>query len=154
MRIRRQVKGQGMAEYALTLALVSLGAIVVLALVGAAVQRVFGVVVGGLGSRVETNASQIIFDPGQLPRCGYFGSDMVFYMKGFTNAAVSDLAVSFDIPLSGTISEDGPGVFSVMITVAADTKDFAVCPHSVVVQSSPDGNALMASPVQLRHWTE
>jgi len=56
-RLPRGVRGQGLVEYALILVLVAVVAIPVLYLGGLAIQRIFGLVNGGVGATVSAPAS-------------------------------------------------------------------------------------------------
>src|SRR5271166_1998374 len=51
--IRNRLRGQGLAEYALTIALVGLAAMAILFVVGMAVSRVYGLVAGSMGGQTD-----------------------------------------------------------------------------------------------------
>jgi Flp pilus assembly pilin Flp len=69
LRCKRSAVGQGLGEYALILALVAIAVIVIVGLLGQAVQRGYGVIGAVLGAKQEV-AGVLEFSSGALPRCG------------------------------------------------------------------------------------
>ena len=68
----------------------------------------------GIEVLAETQKATLWFEPNQLPRCGYYEPQGTgFYMKGWSTAPLSELTVSFDIPLEATITDAGAQQFQI-----------------------------------------
>jgi Flp pilus assembly pilin Flp len=143
-------RGQGLVEYALILALVAVASIVILALLGPAVQRVLGIVTGALGTRATT--SQVVtFDGNQHARCGYLtGVGTGFYMQFYTAASPDQLQISTDNNVSLMLTPDTtlPGRYQLsQLLDSAERTD--LCPRSVVIQV---GKEVLLTPVEIKNW--
>ncbi len=165
---RRSVRGQGLAEYALIIALAALVTIIAIGLVSLAVQRGFGVVGGALGAKKgqgEGGGQTLVIDTDQLPRCGYLPSQNStgLYAQFYSSVDPSQVLVSTDTGIMGSVdhaagsetetcSPSSPCLLAVIQMLKINAHDDSVCPHSIVVQTTTPGGPTVLYPVETRDW--
>lgn len=155
---KRRAKGQGLVEYALILVLVAVVTIVILHFFGQGAQRIFGLVTGALGTKIEADGLEIGY-----AECTVSHSDnkTSLWVRGYTKFNPQELTGSTDKNYDGTIgqsdlsggkdpknlgrSSSGAGTFKYTATLG-HTADESLCPKVVVIQS--DSGALAAWPVE------
>jgi pilus assembly protein Flp/PilA len=158
-------RGQGLVEYALILALVAVVVIVVGAVLGNAVQRVYAVIAGTLGTKYDTVGEHSIVietaacytmhnwckapddTDGTQPKVDCTG----LVVNGTTKENVAKLTASTEQSVGTTVGgvplaveENGDGGFK-FYPILSYTYDAGVCPRAVVVQST--SGAIAISPV-------
>ncbi len=151
-KLYRAQRGQGLAEYALLLILVAVVVIVAVFGVGLGVQRVYGIVVGALGTHHDavgdetiTIASPVcwVVSAAKAPPNGQTG----LYITFSTNVSLSDLTGSTNLAVGGPIGGTPPSAeYQPLLGSVADE---GLCPKSVVIQSKK--GAIAASPVQIKY---
>ena len=142
-RLRRKVRGvrgQGLAEYGLILALVAIVVIVVLSLVGMAVNRGLGLVLGSLGGQKnDPSAASSETDAIDIAQASCYivtasnETQIIISLNTSPNIDVADLTISTP---NGTLTEPitgSPTAYSQTTTISGI--DPANCPLTVVVQS-------------------
>ncbi|HLY26184.1 MAG TPA: hypothetical protein VKQ72_07580 [Aggregatilineales bacterium] len=164
---RRRARGQGLVEYAVTIALVGLVAVVALGLIGLAINRIYGVVGGTLGTSRNSSgagATTLYFEPSQPAQCGIY-TDPVTHLShvnlygevwivGLPKDALTvstDQGFTLDInPHSGSSS-----LWNIQhdFGLTTDGVSDSACPHSLVVQSSTAyGGQTIFQPVIIKDW--
>jgi Flp pilus assembly pilin Flp len=150
----RTQSGQGLVEYALILAIVAIGAILILKLLGLAVERIFGITTASLGGKAQSAGAEIINITGADCYVISVGSSYAggaFAATGYTGYFLKvDTNVPFDqLYTAGTEQDPMMGIFSPQteivappaishITFSKDIAPFAdggLCPRTSVVQS-------------------
>ena len=141
---KRSRKGQGLAEYAVVIALVALVCIIIIGLVGLAATRNYGLVAGALGAKKQIDAPQnfIRFD-NNPPQCGLnpVSRKIQIYAQFFSDITQADvdshqLTVATDTGLIPDIVANDPlappGVGN--WTANKTLLDGQPCPTSLVIQ--------------------
>jgi Flp pilus assembly pilin Flp len=164
-KLRRGARGQGMVEYALILVLGAVAVIVATFAIGLAVQRLYGVVVGALGTKASvTNASHATITIAEA-KC-YLAPNHVnpdsskgvvaMWVTGYYSSglSVSDLTASTNYSVGtgvnnmvALVKPNGANSFLWNPDLKFATTDSKYCPIAVVIQSK-DG-VLAASPVMV-----
>ncbi|MBX3066140.1 MAG: hypothetical protein U0528_07315 [Anaerolineae bacterium] len=159
----RSARGQGLAEYALILALVALAVIAIGLLLGLATQRNYGLVAGALGAhKEETGAQEIRIEQARciaVPDVNQTG----MFVTGFTNVPLDQLQVyttksagkAFDADSDGIIderplllNEDVPGTFKWNPMIKSAEANTGLCPVSIMITTA-DGKLSAISPVKI-----
>jgi Flp pilus assembly pilin Flp len=143
-KIRREKKGQGLVEYALIIALVAVVVIVAAAVVGLAVQRVYGVIVAALGTKHDAVGHLEIESAQCIASTSLGKTGLIVY--GYTTDDPSKLTASSELTvgtsLDGSmllITSNGGAPNSFLLNrVFANQANIALCPKTIVVQS-PNG---------------
>ncbi len=158
--------GQGLVEYALAIAVVAVVALVAVGLIGWAANRLFGIAGGAFGAKKnDTNTGVMFyayFETNQLPQCGYVPPP---YANPGVTQLYTKIHVSPNIPISevtistdyGFIAQDtvnlDHGDEWNMQPVLATGSDDTLCPHSIVMQTSPQYGGITAGyPVLVKDW--
>lgn len=151
---RRKLYGQSQVEYIVILALVSLVVIAAGSALGPAINRVFGVVTGALGTQYNTVGSghtieivTAVCESAPNPsRTGLWVSgntdEPVDQLVGSTNLAVGTGLNGESSPV--TTNNAVPGTF-LFNPILVSREDLSICPSSVVIQAT-DG-AIAIAPV-------
>lgn len=147
--MRHRERGQGFVEYALVLVIVALVVIVIVGLLGMALQRSYGVVAGLLGAKHNTEhvieivtAQCIAIQSENLTGLWVIGNttEDVSKLTGSTEQAVGTGMTGLESP----VETNGPNGFK-FHPLLAHTADLSVCPKSVVIQAA--NGAIAVSPV-------
>ncbi len=155
-RLRKYQRGQGLIEYALILILVAVVVIAVAGLVGLAVQRLYGLVAGALGTKYDTVGHLTIDAPGA--RCwhmsptsdypqGFIGIDL----HGITDIPFADLtystegSVGTDLDGKDASVEGNPSAPNYKVQYILSKTPPFTCPRVVVIQAK--SGAIAISPV-------
>jgi Flp pilus assembly pilin Flp len=166
-RSRRGVRGQSLVEYALVFVLVSIVVIVSAAAIGTAVQRLYAIVAGSLGTQVNNSTSaQDIIDiyegaqmcllfPSGTGNPQYPNGATIVNFRGSTNVPITDLTLSTD---TGLLLAGGAGVFVAdsspggwivsAYAINPNKSDASICPRTVVVQSKRNNVAIATVNIQ------
>jgi Flp pilus assembly pilin Flp len=150
----RSQSGQGLAEYALIIFIVAISAIVILSLLGVAVQRVYGLITASLGGKAEASGAEIIHITGADCYVIAKGSSYAGGVYAATGHTGYFLKVDTNVPLeqlntAGTERDLMMSVFPALTTIVpppaishitfekdiAPYADSGLCPRSSVVQS-------------------
>ncbi len=145
--LRRAQRGQGLAEYALTIILVGVVSIAILFLLGQAVNRVYGLLAGATGTTHTTSGITFteppkcyVVYPGPPKGDGYDSFrpagtvGMWVVGKLFGGMQRSDLQISTDTGFADTITADASRDF--IYNSQLGLPGVAKCPTSVVVQGN------------------
>jgi Flp pilus assembly pilin Flp len=158
LRRKRSAVGQGLGEYALILALVAIAVIVIVGLLGQAVQRGYGVIGAVLGVKQET-AGVLSFDPNWLPQCGrVVGQGTGFYTEILTPITdLSQITASTDTGFIFGLEPIAGGFKIYQKLTPGDTEELGLCPHGLVIQvsktySGPERGAIATYPVLVKNW--
>jgi len=175
---KSRARGQGLVEYAIILALVALVSIVILAFVGLAANRNFGLICSIMGCREDVNGSTVLaLDRSTthgvgnivMPQCSYWrGHGMSFYVSIYTNIDPNHVTVDtergerYNLGQLGSIGTAGlnggsddrftigtNGVQRYIMSIDWPGKDFSKCPAAAVVQSDTPKITVMAPVAQL-----
>ncbi len=156
---RRQQKeyGQGLVEYVVIIALVGLGVVVAGAWLGPAVNRLFGIVTGALGTSYNSvdPGHTIVIEQAECIAVHYTNGNpdvTGLWVTGSTDEPVDQLVGSTNLAV-GTgmngglrpVESNGPGTFKWDATLSDQGADLSICPKSVVIQAT-DG-AMALSPI-------
>lgn len=87
---KRSHRGQGLAEYALIIALVAIVVVAIGLVLGLAVQRGFGLVVGGLQNNASTDSGKLLIEKAY---CAVSSTQTGMWVTGLTTIPLSDLEV-------------------------------------------------------------
>jgi hypothetical protein len=150
----RGAQGQGLAEYALIVALVALVVGVSAFSIGFVTERVFGVVAGVLGAKHNSSGAHVI----EITSATCIGQQSPamtgLVVFGITDSGLDQLQVSTDVAITGLTSTslpisstDIPNGFLIN-PIVSSTLDMAACPHSIVIQTADGSTAV--SPVATR----
>ena len=150
----RCVRGQAHPEYALTIVLVAISVIVIGTLLGLGIQRIYGVVVGALGTKHNAAGVIDIVAAECIAQQASHLTGLVVY--GTTNEHVADLTGSTNLAVGTGIGGNAAPVTSnggapnsfLFNPLLAFNADLSVCPQSVVIQGK-DG-VIAVSPVTAR----
>jgi Flp pilus assembly pilin Flp len=137
---RKSQKGQGLTEYAIIIALVAIVCVIILGLVGLAVNRNYGLVAGALGAKKEIRSAQyyVYFD-NNPPQCGFIGgtSTRGFYAQFFSDILnPNEFTIATDTGFVPTLIDNsggGPGIGNWKIQMPLP--DGMPCPTSLVIQT-------------------
>jgi Flp pilus assembly pilin Flp len=151
LRRKRSAAGQGLGEYALILALVAIAVIVIIGLVGQAVQRGYGVIGAVLGAKHEV-AGELTFT--YLPQCGrVVDQGTGFYAEISTSVPMDELTVSTDTGFNYGLTPIAGGYKIYVKLTPGDTEELDLCPRGLVVQTSKAyGGAIATYPVLIKNW--
>ena len=150
-REHRGERGQGLAEYALTIALVALVVIVAAFAIGLAVQRVYGVVAGALGVKHDTHGTHTLVIESANCFASTSANQTGLWVTGTTDENFSDLTGSTEQAVGTGVNgqsypiEPNAGGFLWRPLLATNKADTSLCPTSVVIQAK-DG-AIAVSPL-------
>jgi hypothetical protein len=149
--IRRQTRGQALPEYALTIVLVAVVVIVAAALVGLAVQRVYGVILGSLGAKkgdagvIDITLAECITSQSPSPHTDLWitgpTSEDVANLTGSTGQMVGTDTQGNSAP----VQLQSAGIFLWNPNISSTDADSSTCPTAVVIQSTT--GAIAVSPV-------
>lgn len=153
-------EGQGLAEYAIIIALVAIVSAVILGLVGWAVQQNYGVITGALGGKKEVHSASnfLYFDPNAGAQCGYRGASgqTGLLIQFYTDINIGTLTVRTDTGFQTNIQPGTGGAanyYQVTAQIGGMGNHPEMCPHSVVIQSSKEAGDVMAVfPVEPHTW--
>jgi Flp pilus assembly pilin Flp len=153
-RSRRGARGQSLVEYALVFVLVSIVVVVSAAAIGTAVQRLYAIVAGSLGTQINnSNSAEHVIDiedgkqfcvvvPSAPP--DYPDGATVLNFTGTTQIPIAELTVSTDTGLLFTAGGDDTPFHSaptnraqgwMVYYILANKADAGRCPRTVVLQS-------------------
>lgn len=141
--MKMHLKGQGVVEYALLLALVALAAVIVLGILGRAIQGGIGVVAGSLGgtqdAHEETGTIEIL-----NAQCFAVQSQHLtgLWITGITTLSVAELTAGTNLGMgtgmdglpSPVTAGDAPGTFRFNPLISNTRADVGLCPKGAVVQ--------------------
>ncbi len=152
---RNREHGQGLVEYALILALVAVVVIAVAFVLGAAVQRVYGIIAGALGAQYNTVGDHAIEITTAQCIAVQSSNQTGLWVVGNTNEDVANLTGSTEQAVGTGIGglpspvhkddNNTPNIFVFSPMLTENAADLSVCPKSVVIQGK-DG-AIAVSPV-------
>jgi len=168
---KKSANGQGLVEYALTIAVVALVAALVLGLIALATNRVFGLVSGTFHA-TRGGTSTLQFAQNQKPECGQYHilttpapanpyvTVLYVEIESDQDIPLTDITVSTEQGFNFTVSKDSnPGQYNIdqpllAGTTAASGWDDSLCPRVLVVQSSKAyGGQTIFWPVQINDWS-
>jgi pilus assembly protein Flp/PilA len=156
-RRKPRSKGQGLVEYALILVLVAVVTIVILHFFGQGAQRIFGLVAGAIGTKVEADGLEIGYVQCVVDHPSHRTS---LWVRGYTKFPLDKLVGStdkgydeIDIAVNTKDGTDpkglgrpatGAGTFKYNPTLG-NKPDASLCPKVAVIQS--DTGAMAVWPV-------
>lgn len=157
--IRAKSSGQGLVEYALILALAALVVIGVGALMGMAVQRIYGIVIGALGTNAPAAGGSIEIteaichvveyqDRMGLVITGTNSSDLSGSLVGSTNYSYKNARAEINNSVT-TVSQTSLTTFEWRPKIIEAGVSSSLCPVSIVIQS---GTRVAAAPVTIKVW--
>ena len=154
---RRGARGQGLAEYALTIALVGVVSMAALFSLGLIVQRTLGVLAGSMGG--TANAGQTLI---QITRAecqvDIYRDLLGYFIEGNSDVNPSNLTLRTNfgdgVNRQGQtlpLEPNGPGKFKLARVETGVPVEAGNCPTGIAIQS-PDGSVAV-SPVRVRVFT-
>ncbi|MBE2196675.1 MAG: hypothetical protein IAE83_21070 [Anaerolinea sp.] len=136
-------KAQGMVEYALLLALVALAAVIILSILGRAIQGGIGVVTGSLGGSHDANEEKGAIEI-LTAQCFAVQSQHLtgLWITGITTHSVAELTAGTNLGMgtgmdglpSPVTAGDAPGTFRFNPLISNTRADVGLCPKGAVVQ--------------------
>ena len=141
-RLPKRARGQSLVEYALIIVLVGIVAIVALFLVGLAAERIFGITVAALGTKVDNVRGHIVIDTAQCVKW-ISANTLGLQVWGTTDEDPANLTASTErvvgTSLTGelmpiTLNGTTPNTF-MLNREFADTADWSLCPQAIVIQA-------------------
>jgi Flp pilus assembly pilin Flp len=157
-RRKPRTKGQGLVEYALILVLVAVVTIVILHFFGHGAQRIFGIVAGTLGTKIESNGLEIGYAECVVD---HSINKTTLWVRGYTKFDPTELVGSTEKAHGGDIAQNNntfkpgtdpkglgrpsTGAETFKYTPTLGKADASLCARVVVIQS--DNGAIAAWPV-------
>jgi hypothetical protein len=156
---RRAARGQGLVEYALTIALVGLVSIAALFSFGLLVQRTLGVLAGSMGGRVNDTSGAVTIEITRAEcQVDYYFDWLGYWIEGNTNVDPASLTLRTNfgdgVNRAGQLlllEPNGPGRFKLERLETGVPVDPGNCPTGIAIQA-PDGS-LAVSPMITRVFT-
>lgn len=154
---RRAARGQGLVEYALTLALVGLVSMAALFAFGLAVQRILGVLAGSMGGTASAGTTLIEITRAEC-QVDIYRDLLGYFIEGNTDVDPSALTLRTNfgdgVNRAGQaliLEPNGPGKFKLTRVETGVPVDASSCPTGIAIQS-PDGS-IAVSPMRVRVFT-
>jgi hypothetical protein len=156
---RRAARGQGLAEYALTLTLVGIVSIAALFALGLIIQRTLGVLGGSMGGSLASEGDTIIEITRAECQVDIYRDILGYYIQGNSNADPATLIMRTNfgdgVNRKGQqllLEPDGVGKFKLERVETDVPVDAGNCPTGIAIQA-PDGS-IAISPVLVRVFTD
>jgi len=157
---RRAGRGQGLAEYALTLALVGIVSMAALFALGLVIQRTLGVLVGSVGGNVSDTEGAITIEITRAEcQVDIYRDLLGYFIEGNSNADPATLLLRTNfgdgVNRAGQallLEPNGVGRFKLERLETGVPVEPGNCPTGIAIQA-PDGS-IAASPVRVRVFTD